>query len=196
MTSDEVSLLSVFTFVLWTSCLFVGVFGLLAEGLPRAGAASEPALSMEVDLVSPAANGESQSAIAQAGRETAAPLPTPMVQMPEPGEHPPLLATRVRGAPAASSDLNDVRQLSDGDVAGFLPVPDYPIDAKLAHQEGTVIIIFTVGTDGRVTDARIASACPWPLLNESALRTVRDDYRLAPGPVRRRWRSFTFQINE
>jgi TonB family protein len=195
---EEPSLLNVFTFVLWTSCLFVGLFGLITENMPPADAATQPALTMDVDLVSaPVADGQDSSPASgdQAAPPESAPAPLPqaMAQIPQPGDDPPLLATR---SLAASAALSSAAQLSDADIQGFLPVPEYPTEAKLAHQEGTVVIVFTVGTDGCVTDARIASGSPWPLLNESALRTVRDEYRLAPGAVRRRFRSFTFQMND
>ena len=39
-------------------------------------------------------------------------------------------------------------------------------------------------TDGSVTSAQLAPGCRWPLLNEAAVRTIRDRWRFGPGPVR------------
>jgi TonB family protein len=51
-------------------------------------------------------------------------------------------------------------------------------------QEGTVVARFVVDARGRVTDARAVKPCPWPLLNEETLRTIRNQWRFPEGRVR------------
>ena len=62
--------------------------------------------------------------------------------------------------------------------------PEYPREAIEQHQEGTVVIRLVVGESGLVTSAEAIQPCPWPLLNESAVRTIRHQWRFAPGGVR------------
>ena len=71
-----------------------------------------------------------------------------------------------------------------GQGEGIQPAPRYPTRAKAAGQQGTVLVRFTVGEDGRVLTAEISRPSPWPLLDEEALRTVRHQYRFQPGRFR------------
>jgi TonB family protein len=74
-----------------------------------------------------------------------------------------------------------VRHLTLGVGEGQQPSPEYPDDARKAHEEGTVVIRFTVGPDGRVISAEVSQPSHWPLLNQAALRTIRYSWRLSPG---------------
>jgi protein TonB len=67
---------------------------------------------------------------------------------------------------------------------GRQPAPEYPFQAQRQGQQGTVQIRFTVGENGRILDAALAGPCPWPLLNESALKAVRQTWRFTPGKSR------------
>jgi protein TonB len=78
-----------------------------------------------------------------------------------------------------------VSQLTFGHGEGKQPAPQYPARALNEGQEGTVRVQFTVGADGRTVAAELASQSPWPLLNEAALKVVRERWRFASGPVRR-----------
>lgn len=67
---------------------------------------------------------------------------------------------------------------------GKQPAPAYPPAAIRAGQEGTVRVRLVVGQDGRVLVAEVVAPSPWPLLNEAALRAVRQRWRFAPGSPR------------
>lgn len=67
---------------------------------------------------------------------------------------------------------------------GRQPAPPYPWQARLEGQEGTVRIRFCVGPHGRVIWAELLESCPWPLLQKSALNTVRHSWRFRAGPTR------------
>lgn len=67
-------------------------------------------------------------------------------------------------------------------AAGRMPAPRYPSEARNKGQAGTVLIEFTVDPSGRVSSAHIASPCPWAVLNEEALRAVRN-WKFPPGSV-------------
>ena len=75
------------------------------------------------------------------------------------------------------------------------PPPEYPPEAVINGEEGTVIVRLTVDQDGRVTDAVASSPCSWPLLNNAAVRAVRSTWRFQKGPVRSYEVSIQFQLN-
>ncbi len=57
-------------------------------------------------------------------------------------------------------------------AAGHMPAPPYPSYSRRNHQEGTVVVEFSVNSSGRVTAAFAKKSCQWPLLNQTAVRTV------------------------
>ncbi len=57
-------------------------------------------------------------------------------------------------------------------AAGHMPSPDFPPLARRNNQEGTVVVEFCVNSSGRVTAAFVKTPSRWPLLNQSAVRTV------------------------
>ncbi|MGA4644963.1 TonB family protein [Limisphaera sp. 4302-co] len=77
-----------------------------------------------------------------------------------------------------------VQTLVWGRGEGRQPAPPYPWEARRQGQEGTVRIRFCVGANGRVLWAETLEGCPWPLLREAALHTVRRYWRFRPGEVR------------
>lgn len=98
------------------------------------------------------------------------------------------------GAPGAAgsgsaSGVSDAARLA----AGRMPAPSYPAAARRAGQTGTVMIEFTVDTNGRVISAYAKSPSPWPLLNEEAVRTVRR-WKFPPGGVMKLQRPIVFQL--
>jgi TonB family protein len=54
----------------------------------------------------------------------------------------------------------------------------------IAGQEGSVTVQFTVDEAGRVTSVATTSASRWPLLNQAALRVIRQKWHFAPGVER------------
>jgi TonB family protein len=77
-----------------------------------------------------------------------------------------------------------VQQLTFGVGAGKQPAPEYPLAAQDAGQEGTVNVRFVVAENGRVAAAEAVATSPWPLLNDSAVRTVRNRWRFPGGATR------------
>ncbi|MBI5799756.1 MAG: TonB family protein [Verrucomicrobia bacterium] len=77
-----------------------------------------------------------------------------------------------------------VQTLTFGDGEGNQPAPRYPDTARRAGQEGTVVIRFSVGADGRVLAAEPSAPSPWGALNREALRVVREQWSFKPGPAR------------
>ena len=63
----------------------------------------------------------------------------------------------------------------------FAPKPPYPSRSRDLGEEGTVIIAILVGEDGQVVDCRVASSSGHPLLDGSALSTVREKWRFKAG---------------
>ncbi|PBJ84572.1 energy transducer TonB [Lysobacteraceae bacterium NML93-0399] len=80
-----------------------------------------------------------------------------------PREPAPAPAPAARPAPAAAAEL---RPLST-------PAPRYPSDALRAGTSGEVMVEFTVGIDGAVTNARVVRADPPRIFDREALAAVR-----------------------
>lgn len=78
-----------------------------------------------------------------------------------------------------------VETLVYGQGEGRQPAPSYPRRAVRERQEGAVTVLFTVGPDGRVQDAAVSRACAWPLLNNEALRVIKNWWRFPKGKLRR-----------
>jgi TonB family protein len=113
-------------------------------------------------------------------------------------EGPPVHAAPARAAPpvaGGSMGVPGITDLTYGEGEADQPPPEYPREAQLGHQQGTVVIEFGVGADGAVTDAKVAGACRWPLLNRAALAAVRDTWKMRPGPVRRYRISIEFKLS-
>jgi protein TonB len=125
-----------------------------------------------------------------------APSPAPVVAAsPPPAANPQPAPTPPRArqdAPANSGAAKQgapgptgppaVRHLKFGVGAGRQPRPEYPREARIAKQQGSVVVQFTVGEDGRVVRAEITRPCRWPMLNQAAARVVREKWdRFEPG---------------
>lgn len=76
---------------------------------------------------------------------------------------------------------------------GRMPQPNYPQYSRRNNQTGTVVVEFTVDESGRVISAHAKSPSPWPLLNNEAVRTVRN-WRFPPGGVMKLQRPIVFQL--
>ncbi len=94
------------------------------------------------------------------------------------------------GGSGGGSGMSDAKRLA----GGRMPPPSYPAAARSRGQEGTVVVEFVVGTDGRVISASARSASPWPLLNSSALSCVRR-WRFPAGGTTKYVRPITFKLN-
>ena len=95
-------------------------------------------------------------------------------------------SSTVAGNPSAGNNAsaNGAATMSNAArlAAGRMPAPRYPSEARNQGQAGTVLIEFTVDPGGRVSSAHIASPCPWSVLNEEALRAVKN-WKFPPGSV-------------
>ena len=137
---------------------------LLAVAMPS------PAVAFALPIEVPARIVE----LKQAAFVRPAPQPAPV----EPSTAP----TTGAGKPSAGiAPAPAVQTLTFGKGEGTQPEPRYPDTARRAGQEGTVVIRFTVGADGRVLAAEPSAPSPWGALNREALRVVREQWRFKPG---------------
>lgn len=237
----ETTVVSVFTLVLWLTCLLVGWLGfVLPYARPRPPAPAAPVVQaqlIKVELTSqpkpppgviqPAPPDPTQppplfapATPPQAPQFVAVALPSPAVAFALPVEAPARIvemkqAAFVRPAsqpapvapgtaPGTSSGPPSmstapapaVQKLIFGDGEGNQPAPGYPAAARRAGQEGTVVIRFSVGAEGRVLAAEPSSPSPWGALNREALRVVREQWRFKPGPVRLYEVAIRFQLTK
>lgn len=136
----------------------------------------------------------------------------PMAELPEIPEIPefviqktaqkvatPTANTAPRPKPTQSTKPNSTAPssatlLSFGKGEGRQPSPSYPLQAKRNNQQGTVIVEFLVGTDGKVLNAWLKSPSPYDSLNNSALSTVRNRWSFPAGTARHYRISITFQL--
>jgi len=202
VNEQEAGLLPVATMVLWCACLVVGVIGLRTSLHQVAPAVVPPPVDAEllnVEAINRAPtveetppSGPPPPAVMSAPPEQpVVAAPSPAVAFAEPVNAP----VHAAETPPVVSTQPTIIQLTFGEGEGQQPPPEYPPEAVLAGQEGTVVVRMTVGEDGRVSDASARSPCPWPLLNSAAVRAVRSTWRFRPGPVRSYEVSIQFQLN-
>jgi protein TonB len=162
-----------------------------SEPQPEVGAVSDPSQTPQQSPATPSPPTEAPPiSVPSAPPLAAIAVPSPSIAFAQPVEaapHParrPPASTPVKVAPPSPSAP---RQLTYGEGEGDQPSPEYPLEAQLARQEGTVVVRFTVGPNGRVQKAEASAPSPWPLLNQSAVRAVRETWsrpparRLQPG---------------
>ncbi len=192
-TAPSAGLIPTITFVLWTGCLLVGAIGFaFPYARPQPPAPPPPALTVEkltVELTNDPLPAPS--------------TPQPLAALPQPDAPQPLavaapspalafqlpVASPVRSVPAtapatATPATPAPKQLTFGRGEGRQPAPTYPSSAVRQGQEGTATVRFSVDETGHVTTVEIASSSLWPLLDEAALRAVRDRWHFAPGATR------------
>jgi TonB family protein len=201
---EEFGLVPIFTLVLWVTLLIVSVIGFLTDD-SRGSAIAQPAAPPVVELLSVDLSNEAQPTIDSGPREktqftpiaaqSSTPLPAAPIALARPGAFPEYRAltpmqTLVPGASAPPE------RLTFGRGEGRQPAPEYPREAALAGEEGTVVVRFEVDQGGHVEDAQPIVPCSWPLLNQSALRTIRHDWRFSPGPPRAYEISIEFQLSQ
>jgi periplasmic protein TonB len=210
--SDDAPLTLVLTFVTWVVCLAIGLLGfLLSYSRPHRPVKAPESIKVERLVVelnnAPDISHENDH---PPGNAASTPLPAdamvpPPIAVAEPSAAI-AFAVPVEGptrvvpfnqatyAKPSSTTLPAVQQLTFGQGEGIQVAPDYPKEAIQQHQEGTVTVRFVVGENGRVSSAEIVQPTPWPLLNESVLRAVRQRWRYPPGNVRLYEEAIRFQI--
>jgi TonB family protein len=99
-----------------------------------------------------------------------------------------------KNAKSGDGPPSTATSLSFGSGAGKQPAPHYPISARRNNHQGTVVVEFIVGTDGRVVNAWIKTPCPYDALNQSALSTIRRSWKFPVGEARRFRIPIVFQL--
>jgi periplasmic protein TonB len=79
-------------------------------------------------------------------------------------------------------------------ASGRMPAPAYPSAARRAGQTGSVLVEFTIGTDGRVLSAHAKQPCQWAALNQAAVQAVRR-WKFPPGGVMTTQRRLDFVLS-
>ncbi len=201
--NDDTPLAPVLTFVVWVVCLAVGVLGfLLPYARPHRPVKAADSVKVERLVV------ELKNAPEVAPENERSPgNPSPSVPLPADAMAPPPIAVAQPSAAIAfavpvegptrvvpfnqatyarpsSPATPAVQRLTFGQGEGRQPSPQYPVQAIQQHQEGTVVVRLVVGENGQVSSAEATQPCPWPLLNEAALRAVRQQWRFPPGDLR------------
>jgi protein TonB len=184
---NELSLLPVFTLVLWLVCLGVGLSGLLmpnSHPVPP----TQPTEILDVEITNDISPPET-------GQQSMSPVPPDLPQPFAIAKPTPAIAFALPTKEPATPKAIAPTQLTLGEGDGRQPAPEYPIEAALARQQGTVVVVFTVDENGRVQSAEATSPSPWPILNQAALRTIRQSWRFPPGKARSYQVAIQFVLN-
>jgi TonB family protein len=197
---DEAGLAAVGATVLWIGCLGVGVTGLMMPFQPR-GLPAKHLLPVQTALIhveltkapAPARNSPPKAAEplpppppAAIGPPPAPPMtavaaPSAAISFALPSTGPTRIVSAADAIPRGSpGDDSKVQRISEQE-AGQQPRPEYPPEAALNHESGSVVVRFAIDENGSVTSAVAIEPCPFPLINQSALRTVRELWRFPPG---------------
>jgi TonB family protein len=121
-------------------------------------------------------------------------LPSPSIAFAQPVEGPVRIVSAAQANPAMVTpvDSADVPWLTSDQGLDSLPLLEYPEEAKPGRLEGTVVVRFDVGTDGSVSNVTVLTPSPWPILNQAAVRDVREKWQghFPQGPRR----SFKYRL--
>jgi len=194
--------LNIFTLVLWAGCLLIGLLGLaLPYGRPLPPQPLPPAIKFETLDIKLAndpqpANAPQSPASAQLDDQPQIPQPVPVAQ-PSPAiafalpiSGPVQVVDRRQAAYTQPVSTTPVAAatvplpLTFGQAEGRQSAPEYPLRAQREGQEGIVTVRFTVAQDGHVISAEALSSSNWPVLDDAAVRTVKNRWHFAPGKFR------------
>ena len=199
--SSNVSLTSIVTTVVWLVFATGGVLGLrLQYQQAQARAREKPPIvaeMMDVKMVGTAASRVPNADVPHPAEAVATPDVAP--QLPPVAEPSPEIPFAVpTNEPVRKASAGPpVQHLTFGTGEGDKPAPEYPREAKIARQQGSVVVRFTVNDNGHVTDAEAVSPSPYPLLNQAAVRAVRETWDNFPkGKVRVYDVRFQFELHE
>lgn len=217
----EMSFVPVLTLVTWMGCLAVGVIGLtLHYSRPRLPQPPDAPIQAEIlhveltsdplpppDVAPSLPTPASPPPLSLPPVPPAAPPmiavaePTPAVAFAVPVKGPTRVAETRQAAPSAvpapvATPAPAVQTITYGYGEGKQPAPSYPPRALREGQEGTVSVRFSVAENGRVAAAEAAAPSPWPLLNQEAVRVVRERWRFRAGPARLYEVSIRFELRK
>lgn len=207
-----VSLAQLTTLIVWVFCGAVGLFGFVLPYAHPAKAAQPEALTVEMLNVQLSATPELQPASGSSGQPAAAAMVIPSAPQPMAVAEPSAAVafaipvenvTRIADvrnasyyqAPANQSAAPAVQHITFGQGEGRQPAPDYPTRARREGQQGTVVVRLTVGETGSVLAAEAVTPSPWPLLNDSAVRTVKNRWAFSGGRTRVYEVPIRFELN-
>ena len=206
---EDPGLLQVFTLVIWVVWLAIGLAGLLTSPPvppppPKPPAPPTEAELIKVDLLDEPAP---PTAVPPAGLQPATPdqsvpplpavaLPSPAIAFALPTEGPVRIVSAAQASGTRIPPSTAVQRLTYGQGQGKQPAPEYPVEAQLEREEGLVGVRLAVGEDGSVTSATVFAPSRWPLLNQSAVRAVRERWRFPSGPRRLYEVFIRFHLNE
>lgn len=217
-TSDVSRFTPVLTLVLWLGCSIVAALG-FAMPYVRPQAAKTPPEPLRVEMLNveltadplpepelspanPLAPPPPDAVVQpQSPPAVAVAMPSPSIAFAVPVEGPSRVVSAAQASysraesPSAAASPT-VQQLTFGQGAGKQPAPEYPPVAERAGQEGSVSVRFIVAENGRVTAAEAVAPSPWPMLNDSALRTIRNRWRFPAGNLRTYEVAIRFQLRK
>lgn len=204
-SGGNVPLSSLVTFVLWTMLMVVGLIGLLVEPARAVHPTAQlPVLQAELITVELAVESFTPPELQSLSPTIVGPPPMVPITVPDVArlaevaapDAPVAFALPVEGpvrivaaGQAAPTRMNPselaaappaVEAIEFGRGKGRQSAPAYPRQAQRERQEGRPGVRFAVDPAGRVTDVTLSAPSPWPLLNESALDTIRRKWRFAP----------------
>jgi periplasmic protein TonB len=183
--SDFPTLLQLATLVFWLACVAVGVVGsawhtsFMNTVPPLSVKQLTIAVSTDIPLTPDASPSPANPAVAPVALPPAPPAlttPSPAIDLAAPMPivniaAPSTVHIAVGLHPASAAALVHHLVLGQGE-AQFIRLT-YPEEAQLSDEEGSVGVQFTQGDDGHVSEAHLARPSRWPILNEAALKAVR-----------------------
>ena len=203
--SEPPSLTKVLTLVLWLICLAIGLTGLLLPHArpvppdPRRQPVKVEKLNVELVRDVPPAKKPTPRRLdvsVEKIEQPNIPSPIPVVQPATVIAYTvplnpiaPVAAIQHDVATNSVPDTKpvpvpDAQPLVFGRGEGRQPAPEYPARARREGQEGNVTVRLTVAKDGHVIAASILRPSPWHLLDDSALRAVREKWHFQSGKPR------------
>lgn len=142
----------------------------------------------ELDVTPPPPPPEQTRLETPEAAQTQTVAPKPMIELPSQGPvqvmvdappppAPPTMTsegTKTAAAPAVAAPASTT--VEGGDLSSkvlFAKPPTYPTDARRAHEQGTVKLLVLVGTDGKVSDIKVAGSSGSDRLDRAALQAVK-----------------------
>jgi protein TonB len=139
-----------------------------------------------------------QQAREEAAAATAAVTPAPAPAEPSPAEPEPAPAqptpAPVAAAPATPTPAAPAPRTGGAPRPISTPQPPYPREAARSRASGTVVVQYTIGPDGRVSDVEIIRARPRGLFERTVEQTVSTWRFEATGETTTQTRTFDFQL--
>jgi len=122
---------------------------------------------------------------------------TPNVSFAVPVEGPVVLAPMSHAPPPppiTDTPPTPIKFDPNATSGGSYPPPDYPYEALRSRYQGTVIIELTVEPSGVVSSAKVQKTSGFSLLDEAALKAVKNRWHFPPGGHRLYYWPCTFQL--